>query len=143
VLVTYFHSSHTKHTSNYLCYFQERLSKGIELVGDEDVARALIVACGGAYEPVVAVYDKLLTNGAVVPSLNLKLCLLRSILVVLREWVSTVTGSVALTYYTAFWMDRTSVINQGVRDKIISLANRFVSGLLLFYWEFGGNRHSK
>jgi nuclear pore complex protein Nup155 len=117
------------------------LSKGIELVGDEDVARALIVACGGAYEPVVAVYNKLLTNGAVVPSLNLKLRLLRSILVVLGEWASTVTGSTALTYSGAFWMDRTSVINQGVRDKIISLANRLVSDF--FYWEFGMNRHSK
>lgn len=94
------------------------------------MARALIVACGGAYEPVVAVYDKLLTNGAVVPSLNLKLRLLRSILVVLCERASSVTGSTALTYSGAFWMDRTSVINQGVRDKIISLANRFVSGLL-------------
>ncbi|KAJ4820016.1 Nuclear pore complex protein Nup155 [Rhynchospora pubera] len=105
----------------------ERLTKGIELVGDEDVARALIAACGGAYEPVVAVYDKLLTNGAVVPSLNLKLRLLRSILVVLCEWASTLSGSTALTYSGAFWMDRTSVINQGVRDKIISLANRYMT----------------
>lgn len=101
------------------------------------MARALIVACGGAYEPVVAVYDKLLTNGAVVPSLTLKLRLLRSILVVLCEWASTVTGSTTLTYSGAFWMDRTSVINQGVRDKIISLANRFVSGFCS-YSEFGG-----
>ena len=65
---------------------QDRLSLGEELVGDDDVARALLGACKGLPGPVLVVYDHLLSNGAIIPSPNLKLRVLRSVLAILREW---------------------------------------------------------
>ncbi|KAJ3674127.1 hypothetical protein LUZ60_006119 [Juncus effusus] len=106
----------------------ERLTKGIELTGDDDVARALLATCHNAYEPVVSVYDKLLSNGAIVPSLSLKLRLFRSVLSVLRDWALTLTASGSVQSYSgAFWMDRTAVINQGVKDKIVTLSNKYMT----------------
>ena len=69
---------------------QERLDSGVESVGDEDVARALLAACKGATEPVLNAYDQLLSNGAILPSPNLRLHLLRSVLAMLREWAMSV-----------------------------------------------------
>ncbi|RVW89303.1 Nuclear pore complex protein NUP155 [Vitis vinifera] len=66
--------------------YSERLASGVEPVGDEDVVRALLAACKGATEPVLNTYEQLLSNGAILPSPNLRLRLLRSVLVVLREW---------------------------------------------------------
>lgn len=113
-------------------YLQDRLSSGEELVGDDDVARALLGACKGLPEPVLAVYDQLLSNGAIIPSLNLKLRLLRSVLAILREWgISVVAHRLGTTSAGAsFFLDGTFSLNQtgtanlGARDKIISLANR-------------------
>lgn len=113
----------------------DRLSSGEELVGDEDVARALLGACKGLAEPVLAVYDQLLSNGAIVPSLNLKLRLLRSVLVILREWgmsviahkLGTTTAGASFFLDGTFSLNQTGSSNQGVRDKIISLANRYMT----------------
>ncbi|KAJ6988237.1 hypothetical protein NC653_021232 [Populus alba x Populus x berolinensis] len=71
----------------------ERLESGVETVGDEDIARALLAACKGAIEPVLNTYDQLLSNGAILPSPNLRLRLLRSVLVVIREWAMSVFGT--------------------------------------------------
>lgn len=114
---------------------QERSTSGVELVGAEDVARALLAACKGAAEPVLNTYDQLLSNGAILPSPNLRLRLLHSVLVVLREWAMSVLGQRMGTTATgaslilggAFSLEQTAVINQGVRDKIISTANRYKS----------------
>ncbi|XP_064992328.1 nuclear pore complex protein NUP155-like isoform X1 [Musa acuminata AAA Group] len=108
----------------------ERLTSGIELVGDEDVARALFAACKGSAEPVLCSYDQLL-NGAILLSSNLKLRLLRSVLVVLREWAMSVlahklgTTAVGASFILggASSREQTAAIGQGVWDKISSLAN--------------------
>ncbi|KAL5210921.1 hypothetical protein ABZP36_006544 [Zizania latifolia] len=113
----------------------DRLSSGEELVGDEDVARALLGACKGLPEPVLAVYDQLLSNGAIVPSLNLKLRLLRSVLAILREWgmsviahkLGTTTAGASFFLDGTFSLNQTGALNQGIRDKIISLANRYMT----------------
>lgn len=113
----------------------ERLTTGIELVGDEDVARALLAACRGAPEPVLSIYDQLLSNGAIVPSPILRLRLLRSVLVILREWamsvlahnMGTTTTGASLIFRGALSLEQTAVINQGIRDKITSLANRYMT----------------
>jgi nuclear pore complex protein Nup155 len=113
----------------------DRLSSGEELIGDEDVARALLGACKGVAEPVLAVYDQLLSNGAIVPSLNLKLRLLRSVLVILREWgmsviahkLGTTTAGASFFLDGTFSLNQTGSSKQGVRDKIISLANRYMT----------------
>ena len=60
-------------------------SPGVEPLGDEAVARVL-ATCKGATEPVLDTYEQLLSNGAILPSPNLRLRLPRSVLVVLREW---------------------------------------------------------
>lgn len=113
----------------------ERLASGVEPVGDEDVVRALLAACKGATEPVLNTYEQLLSNGAILPSPNLRLRLLRSVLVVLREWAMSVfaqrmgtsaTGA-SLILGGAFSLEQTTVINQGVRDKITSAANRYMT----------------
>ncbi|XVF85446.1 hypothetical protein PTKIN_Ptkin17bG0118800 [Pterospermum kingtungense] len=54
----------------------ERVDSGLESVGDEDVARALLAACKGAAEPVLNTYDQLLSNRAILPSPTLRLRLL-------------------------------------------------------------------
>ncbi|XP_050130719.1 nuclear pore complex protein NUP155-like isoform X2 [Malus sylvestris] len=113
----------------------DRLESGVESVGDEDVARALLAACKGATEPVLNTYDQLLTSGAILPSPNLRLRLLRSVLVVLREWAMSVfaqrmgtsaTGA-SLIFGGTFSMEQTAVLNQGVRDKISGAANRYMT----------------
>ncbi|KAG2701550.1 hypothetical protein I3760_06G050800 [Carya illinoinensis] len=113
----------------------ERSESGIESVGEEDVARALLAACKGATEPVLNTYDQLLSNGAILPSPKLRLRLLRSVLVVLREWAMSVfaqrigtsaTGA-SLILGGTFSLEQTAVINQGVRDKITSAANRYMT----------------
>lgn len=118
---------------------QERLSSGVESIGDEDVARALLSACKGAAEPVLNTYDQLLSNGAILPSPNLRLRMLRSVLVVLREWamsvvaqrIGTSSTGASLILGGGFSLERT-VVNQGVRDQIASAANRLTSYFHLF-----------
>ncbi|GAY56527.1 hypothetical protein CUMW_172570 [Citrus unshiu] len=116
-------------------FVQERLDSQVESVGDEDIARALLAACKGAAEPVLNTYDQLLSSGAILPSPNLRLRVLRSVLVVLREWAMSVfakrmgtsaTGA-SLILGGTFSADQTTVINQGIRDKITSAANRSCS----------------
>jgi nuclear pore complex protein Nup155 len=94
-------------------YLQDRLSSGEELVGDDDVARALLGACKGL-RPVLAVYDQLLSNGAIIPSLNLKLRVLRSVLAILREWgISVIAHMIGTTSAGAsFFLDGTFSLNQ-------------------------------
>ncbi|PNY16164.1 nuclear pore complex protein Nup155-like protein, partial [Trifolium pratense] len=112
----------------------ERLNSGVESVGDEDVARALVFACKGAAEPVLNAYDQLLSNGAILPSPNLRLRMLRSVLVVLREWAMSIyshrmgTGAPgsSLLLGGGFSLERT-VASQGIRDKITSVANRYMT----------------
>ncbi|KAJ8770027.1 hypothetical protein K2173_009765 [Erythroxylum novogranatense] len=113
----------------------ERVESRIEMVGDEDVARALIAACKGAAEPVLNAYDQLLSNGAILPSPTLRLRLLQSVLLVLREWAMSVfaermgtsaTGA-SLILGGAFSLEQRTIINQGICDKISSAANRFMT----------------
>lgn len=107
---------------------------GVELVGDEDVPRALLAACKGAVEPVLNTYDQLVSSGALLPSPNLKLRLLQSVLVVLREWamsafaqrMGTSTTGASLILGGTFSLEKTTAINLGVRDKITSAANRSI-----------------
>ncbi|XVE85482.1 hypothetical protein DITRI_Ditri17bG0094000 [Diplodiscus trichospermus] len=112
----------------------ERVESGLEPIGDEDVARALLAACKGATEPVLNAYDQLLSNGAILFSPLLRLRLLRSVLVVLREWAMSVftqrigTGATGpLVLGGTFSMEQTTVLNQGIRDKITSAANRYMT----------------
>ncbi|KAJ0981266.1 hypothetical protein J5N97_009521 [Dioscorea zingiberensis] len=113
----------------------ERLSSGVELVGDEDVARALLAACRGAPEPVLSIYDQLLTNGAILPSPILRLRLLRSVLVILREWamsifanrMDTTTVGASFIFGGRSTLEQTTVVNQGIRDKITSALNRYMT----------------
>ncbi|KVI05446.1 Nucleoporin, Nup133/Nup155-like, C-terminal, partial [Cynara cardunculus var. scolymus] len=107
----------------------------VEAVGDEDVARALVAACKGAVEPVLNTYDQLLSSGAILLSPSLKLRLLRSVLVVLREWAVSVSArgmgtsstGASLILRGTFSMDQRTSINHGIRDKITSAANRYVT----------------
>ncbi|KAF5750111.1 nuclear pore complex protein [Tripterygium wilfordii] len=114
---------------------QERIDQGVESVGDEDVARALLATCKGAAEPVLNTYDQLLSSGATLPSSNLRLRLLRSVLVVLREWALSVfahrtgtsaTGTSVILGGT-FSPEQTTIINKGIRDKVTSAANRYMT----------------
>ncbi|PIA62568.1 hypothetical protein AQUCO_00200524v1 [Aquilegia coerulea] len=109
----------------------ERSASGVELVGDEDVARALLAACKGAAEPVLSTYDQFLSNGTILSSPNLRLRLLRSVLVVLREWAMAVLaqrmGTSASGASRILSGSFTAVLNQGARDKIMSAANRYMT----------------
>lgn len=113
----------------------ERTASGVESVGDEDVARALLAACKGAAEPVLSTYDQLLSNGAILPSPNLRLRLLRSVLVVLREWAMSISAQrmgtsaagASLILGGTSSLEQTTVISQGVQDKITSAANRYMT----------------
>ncbi|XP_042458197.1 nuclear pore complex protein NUP155-like isoform X2 [Zingiber officinale] len=113
----------------------ERVTSGVEFVGDEDIARALLTACKDEPKPVLSAYDQLLSNGAILPSPNLKLRLLRSVLVVLREWVrsvfaitlGTTAAGAASILGGALSLQQRAIINQGARDKITSLANRYMT----------------
>ncbi|KAK4765177.1 hypothetical protein SAY86_026267 [Trapa natans] len=112
----------------------ERLNSGVEAVGDEDVARALLAACRGAVEPVLNTYDHLLSNGAILPSPSLRLRILRSVLVVLREWAmstlaqrmstSPIGASLILGVHS---FDQAAAVNKGVKDKITSALNRYMT----------------
>uniref|UniRef100_A0A803KU81 Nuclear pore complex protein NUP155 n=1 Tax=Chenopodium quinoa TaxID=63459 RepID=A0A803KU81_CHEQI len=109
----------------------ERSTSGVECVGDDEIPRALLGACKGAAEPVLNTYDHLLSNGAILTSPMLKLRLLRSVLVVLREWAMSIfaqtigTSSVGASLVLGTYLpDQTAGGNQGVRDKITSAANR-------------------
>ncbi|KAE9607519.1 hypothetical protein Lal_00026714 [Lupinus albus] len=112
----------------------ERLNSGVETVGDEDVARSLLGACKGAAEPVLNTYDQLFSIGAILSSPNLRLRMLRSVLVVLREWAMSVYSQRVVTGATGsplilgggFSLERTAA-SQGVRDKITSSANRYMT----------------
>ncbi|KAE9613889.1 putative nucleoporin, Nup155, WD40/YVTN repeat-like-containing domain-containing protein [Lupinus albus] len=112
----------------------ERLNSGVEIVGDEDIARALLGACKGAAEPVLNTYDQLLSSGTILSSPNLRLRILRSVLVILREWamsvysqrVATGTAGSPLTFGGGFSFERRGA-SQGVRDKITSSANRYMT----------------
>ncbi|CAA6658633.1 unnamed protein product [Spirodela intermedia] len=114
----------------------ERSTSGLELVGDDDVARSLLAACKGAAELVLNIYDQLLSNGTIVPSPNLRLRLLRSVLAVLREWAmsgvaqkmgTAMSGpSLVLGRAGAVSLEQRT-ISQGIRDKIISAANRYMT----------------
>lgn len=112
---------------------QER-SERIENVRDEDIAKALLAACKGAAEPVLNAYDRLLSNAAVVPSPNLRIRLLRSVLVVLREWAMSVLSDrmgssptrSSLILGGSFALENKAALNQGARDKIANAANRQV-----------------
>ncbi|XP_038977739.1 nuclear pore complex protein NUP155-like isoform X1 [Phoenix dactylifera] len=114
---------------------QERLESGVELVGDEDVAGALLAACKGAQEPVLSIYDQLLSNRAVLPSLTLRLRLLRSVLGILREWAAsalayrmgTTTASASVIFGGTSVLEQTTVTNQRIRDKITTAANRYMT----------------
>ncbi|KAH0451286.1 hypothetical protein IEQ34_018585 [Dendrobium chrysotoxum] len=113
----------------------ERLSSGIEVVGDEEIARSLLAACRGRPEPILSVYDQLLSNGAIVPSQNLRLRLLRSVLVVLREWVmlvladklGTTTTGASFMFGGTSALEQTSILQKGIRDKIVSATNRYMT----------------
>ncbi|XP_047330000.1 nuclear pore complex protein NUP155-like isoform X2 [Impatiens glandulifera] len=110
----------------------ERSTSGAESVGDEDIARALLAACKGAIEPVLNSYDQLLSNGAILPSATLRLRMLRSVLVVLREWAMSTLGTnsragASLINSRSFLPDQTTALNQGTRDKITSAANRYMT----------------
>lgn len=120
------------------------MGSGVESVGDEDVPRALLAACKGAVEPVLNTYDQLLSSGAILPSPNLRIRLLRSVLVVLREWAmyafakrmgTSATGA-SLILGGTFSLEKTTVINQGIRDKITSAANRFISSSFSYDHKF-------
>ncbi|KAE8705438.1 NUP155 protein [Hibiscus syriacus] len=110
----------------------ERVESGTEYVGDEDVARALLGACKGAAEPALNTYDQLLSSGAILSSSNLRLRLLQSVLVVLREWamsvfaqrLGTTAAGASLILGGTFSPEQTVALNQGIRDKITSAANR-------------------
>ncbi|XP_073059527.1 nuclear pore complex protein NUP155 [Primulina eburnea] len=114
---------------------QERVVSGVELVGDEDIARALLAACKGAIEPVLNTYDQVLSNGAILPSPILRLRLLRSVLVLLREWAMSIlaqkmgTSAVGASLILGgpFSMGQTTLRNQGIHDKISSAANRYMT----------------
>ncbi|XP_010553665.1 PREDICTED: nuclear pore complex protein NUP155 [Tarenaya hassleriana] len=94
----------------------ERKETGAEAVGDEDIARALMGACKGAAETVLNAYDRLLSNAAIVPSPNLRLRLLRSVVVVIREWAMS-----------AFSERMGTIPNQRLRDKIANASNRYMT----------------
>ncbi|KAJ0724992.1 putative nucleoporin, nucleoporin, nucleoporin, subdomain 1 [Helianthus annuus] len=105
----------------------DRLVSGAETVGDEDVARALLAACKGSAELVLNTYDQLLTSGAVLLSPTLKLRLLRSVLVVLGEWAGSVSARRMGSSPIGASLDQRTAINHGIRDKITSAANRYMT----------------
>lgn len=99
------------------------------------MSRALLAACKGAIEPVLNTYNQLLSTGAILPSPNLRLRLLRSVLVILREWamsvfaqrMNTSTTGASLILGGTFSLEQTTIFNEGVRDKITSAANRYMT----------------
>lgn len=109
---------------------QDKMRAGTEVVGDEDIPRALLAACKGAAEPVQRSYDRVLASGAILPKPSLRLRILRSVLTVMREWANTVLssrmGSGVSGGFVLFGGAEVGVSNQGMRDKLATTANRCV-----------------
>jgi hypothetical protein len=109
---------------------QDKMRAGTEVVGDEDIPRALLAACKGAAEPVQRNYDRVLASGAILPKPSLRLRILRSVLTVMREWamavLSTGMGSGVAGGSLLFGGAAQALSNQGMRDKLASTANRCV-----------------
>eukprot|EP00252_Welwitschia_mirabilis_P023299 TRINITY_DN6559_c0_g2_i1.p1 TRINITY_DN6559_c0_g2~~TRINITY_DN6559_c0_g2_i1.p1 ORF type:complete len:880 (+),score=196.36 TRINITY_DN6559_c0_g2_i1:194-2641(+) len=113
----------------------ERSNSGVETVGDDDVPRALLAACKGAAELVQRSYDRLLSSGAILPSVSLRVRLLRSVLTVLREWtmsalaqrMGTSAAGASIILGGLITPDHTATISQGIKDKIISAATRYMT----------------
>ena len=119
-------------------YGQERSKAGIELVGDEDVARSLLAACKGSAELVLHIYDQILANSTIVASPNLRLRLLRSALAVLREWAASGAAQragpsaslgIPLLHGKVSVSTSDQTLGQGIRDKLISATNRLDEAL--------------
>ncbi|CAM6093107.1 unnamed protein product [Calypogeia fissa] len=114
---------------------QERMTAKVEVVGDEDIPRALLVACNGAAEPVQRTYDRLLASGAILPSPPLRLRMLRSVLHVMREWTISVlaqqmgtnTGGSILLMGGSLSSGQSGAINNGIKDKLRTAANRYMT----------------
>ncbi|KAG6548318.1 hypothetical protein Mapa_010184 [Marchantia paleacea] len=114
---------------------QDRSASGIEVVGEEDIGRALLLACKGAAEPVQRTYDRLLASGAILPSPPMRLQMLRSVLYVMREWARQVLseqGGSALggslhTIGGNMSPGDSGVLNRGVKDKLCTAANRYMT----------------
>ncbi|KAJ7534364.1 hypothetical protein O6H91_13G091000 [Diphasiastrum complanatum] len=114
---------------------QERAVSGAEIVGDEDVANALLTACKGAAEPILRTYDKLLASGAILPSPSLRLRILRSVLTVMREWtMSTLSQQMGTSVGTGLSVlgtlpnsDQVASLGEGVRDTLSSVLNRYMT----------------
>ncbi|KAL7181218.1 hypothetical protein ACSBR1_040152 [Camellia fascicularis] len=108
--------------------------QGLNLL-EMTMSRALLAACKGAIEAVLNTYDQLLSTGAILPSPNLRLRLLRSVLVILREWamsvfaqrMNTSTTRASLILGGTFSLEQTTIFNEGVRDKIMSAVNRYMT----------------
>uniref|UniRef100_M4EDD8 Nucleoporin Nup133/Nup155-like N-terminal domain-containing protein n=1 Tax=Brassica campestris TaxID=3711 RepID=M4EDD8_BRACM len=106
-----------------------------EMVGDEDIARALLAACKGAAEPVLNAYDRLLSNAAIVPSPNLRIRLLRSVLVVLLEWAMSVLSDrmgqsptrTSLILGGSFAHENKAVRNQGCNSYVFWDLGRYMT----------------
>ena len=109
---------------------QDKMRAGTEVVGDEDIPRALLAAYKGAAEPVQRNYDRVLASGAILPKPSLRLRILRSVLTVMREWamavLSTGMGSGVAGGSLLFGGAAQALSNQGMRDKLASTANRCV-----------------
>lgn len=90
------------------------------------MARALLAACKGVAEPVQRNYDRVLASGAILPKPSLRLRILRSVLTVMREWalslLSTRMGPGGSSLL--FGSSEQLLSNQGMRDKLASIANR-------------------
>ncbi|XP_024539269.1 nuclear pore complex protein NUP155-like [Selaginella moellendorffii] len=103
---------------------EERVSSSLEIVGDEDIPRALLAACHDSPEPVQRTYDQLLSSTSVLPSTALRLRLLRSALAVMREWTILVLaqriGSIGGSFSG-------SDDSSGVRDRLCSTVNRYMT----------------
>ncbi|PHT55355.1 Nuclear pore complex protein [Capsicum baccatum] len=109
-----------------LCLHLEKVAlkqvvSGAESVGDEDIPRALLAACKGVVEPVLNTYDQLLFSGAILPTPNLRLRLLHSVLALLCEWAlsvfaqgmgTSVTGA-SLILGGTLSLGQNTVVNQG------------------------------
>ena len=123
------------------------MASGKEVVGDEDIPRALIAACKDTYEVVHRVYDRLLaTGGAVLPSPYLRLRILRSALTVMREWslsvFGTTIGSSTLAFKGTPGFARTISSNQAVKDKLTTAANRYIPYIHCVFYFTHTHTHS-
>lgn len=109
----------------------DKVRTGTEVVGDEDIPRALLAACKGAAEPVQRNYDRVLASGAILPKPSLRLRILRSVLIVMREWamtlLSTRMGSGVVGGSLLFGSAEQALSNQGMHDKLTSAANRYMT----------------